>query len=207
MKIMTLIKYEEEDIIPVLLTTLALTYDTMVELLFENAIDVEYADLRDSMTMKEIWPYRWNLLELMNDDFSLVIRQYLWFVEAAMHQISNVYTLDEELVFNSEKYNEMGLEFFYGVISYREYSEEPNVKWEGVQEMDFYLVSVRNLLNSLCTLIINHEVELILAFEKEDFFEVSLEILEKNDHENYLVRLLSNLGNELVKHEEGLPRR
>ena len=88
-------------------------------------------------------------------------------------------------LYHSEKYNEMGLEFFYGVISYREYSEEPNVKWEGVQEMDFYLVSVRNLLNSLCNLIINHEVELILAFEKEGFFEVSLEIIEKNDHKDY----------------------
>lgn len=194
---MGIVKYEQKDILPLVLIVSFNLVDQFMFLLYDRVIEQDFPDLKGLVDPDRIDLQALQLIELPQDPFTALVVDMLYDFEGYMVGRIDLYGYDIKQLINDEPINELGINLWENLVVCLSAQIPLEVKLDNLHA---YIASAAHVIWCLCLIMVNGELDADKTFDARGPYCPSQpdfqEMLYADDPE---LKLLATVGRRLSK--------
>jgi len=152
-----LVKYESEDVVPIVMSVFIYIVDGLITLLYAIALEGPLKDLKEQKAdHRQIDEVTCELINLLDDDLTITIADLITSLNEAIGSLERNYLLHPQDIYDNERIQEMADEFYWTVVWFA--AEANNLKeYHGL--LSCFLFSIQHILCLLIQLVEGNEMD------------------------------------------------
>jgi hypothetical protein len=191
---MAITKYNQEDIIPIVIHVLSFSTMKFAEYGYRSIVENEVTHLK-GLDEGDITPVMYfELLEASEDEISEAIKESIAHIDATVDTFCLLYGIDLDILYADERIHELACSLYFDLCDYTEGVIEDDIE-EAITELPF---ATANAFFFLCKLMIDEEIDHDFLME-DGLLGKGLQELEFMDTSNNNVAILHDLVRQIMQ--------
>ena len=191
---MALIRYAEEDIIPIVIHILSFSTVKFAEYGYKSVLEREMPELLTLTDEEADVALYFEIIEASDDGISNAINKCIEYIDTTIDTFRIMYAIDLEELYTDERIHELANQMYSDLYYYADGLIENNIT-SAVMELPF---TAANAFFFLCRLIIYKEIDAELSMDK-GFYGTGWEEFEFLDTSDNRVAIIYDLIQQILK--------
>jgi len=152
-----LVKYEAEDVVPIVMSAFIYMVDGLITLLYAIALEGPFADLKEQrVDHRNIDEVTCELINLLDDELTVTVADLIACLNESIGSLASAHLLRPQDIYEDERIHKMADEFYWKVIWYADEAESLK---DYHALLSCFLFSIQYILYWLVQLVEHHEMD------------------------------------------------